>query len=86
MLKKMLLPIIFVVLSYGFWISPEFKTIAAGVAIFLFGMVSLEEGFRAFSGGILEKILEKSTNKLHKSISFGIVTTAIMQSSSLFQS
>ena len=83
MLKKLLLPIIFVVLSYGFWISPDFKTIAAGVAIFLFGMVSLEEGFRAFSGGILEKVLEKSTNKLYKSISFGIVTTAIMQSSSL---
>jgi len=83
MLKKLLLPIIFIVLSYGFWISPDFKTIAAGVAIFLFGMVALEEGFRAFSGGILEKVLEKSTNKLYKSISFGIVTTAIMQSSSL---
>ena len=83
MLRKMLLPIIFVVLSYGFWISPEFKTIAAGVAIFLFGMVALEEGFKAFSGGVLEKILEKSTNKLYKSIGFGIVTTAIMQSSSL---
>ena len=83
MLKKLFLQIIFIVLSYGFWISPDFKTIAAGVAIFLFGMVSLEEGFRAFSGGILEKVLEKSTNKLYKSISFGIVTTAIMQSSSL---
>jgi phosphate:Na+ symporter len=83
MLKKLLLPIIFIFLSYGFWISPEFKTIAAGVAIFLFGMIALEEGFRAFSGGMLENILEKSTNKLYKSISFGIVTTAIMQSSSL---
>ncbi len=83
MLKKMLLPIIFLVLSYGFWLSPDFKTIAAGVAIFLFGMVALEEGFKAFSGGLLEKILEKSTNKLYKSISFGVVTTSIMQSSSL---
>jgi phosphate:Na+ symporter len=83
MLRKMLLPIIFIILSYGFWISPEFKTIAAGVAIFLFGMVALEEGFKAFSGGTLEKILEKSTDKLYKSIGFGIVTTAIMQSSSL---
>jgi len=83
MLKKMLLPVVFVVLSYGFWISPDFKTIAAGVSIFLFGMISLEEGFRAYSGGILEKILEKSTNKLYKSIGFGIVTTALMQSSSL---
>ena len=83
MLRRILLPVIFLILGYGFWISPDFKEIAAGVAIFLFGMISLEEGFKAFSGGALEKVLEKSTNKLHKSIGFGFVTTAIMQSSSL---
>jgi phosphate:Na+ symporter len=64
-------------------VSPDFKEISAGVAIFLFGMLALEEGFRAFSGGVLEKILHVSTNKLWKSISFGFVSTAIMQSSSL---
>ncbi len=83
MLKNILLPTMLVILSYGFWISPDFKEISAGVAIFLFGMLSLEEGFKAFTGGSLEKILQKSTNKLYKSISFGIITTSIMQSSSL---
>jgi len=83
MLKKIFLPTILVVLAYGFWISPNFKEISAGVAIFLFGMISLEEGFKAFSGGLLERILQKSTDKLYKSISFGFVATAIMQSSSL---
>jgi len=83
MLRKILLPTILGILAYGFWISPDFKEIAAGVAIFLFGMLSLEEGFKAFSGGTLEKILQKSTNKLYKSIGFGIITTTIMQSSSL---
>ena len=83
MLRKIFLPTIMVILAYGFWISPDFKEISAGVAIFLFGMLSLEEGFKAFSGGILEKILQKSTDKLYKSISFGFVATAIMQSSSL---
>jgi phosphate:Na+ symporter len=34
-LKKILLPVIFVILAWGFWVSPEFKEIAAGVAIFL---------------------------------------------------
>jgi len=77
------LPTIFIVLGYGFWVSPDFKEISAGVAIFLFGMLSLEEGFRAFSGGMLEKILKRSTDKLYKSIGFGILTTTIMQSSSL---
>nr|MBS9778531.1 Na/Pi cotransporter family protein [Gammaproteobacteria bacterium] len=83
MLKKILLPVILLSLSYGFWISPNFKEIAAGVAIFLFGMVALEEGFKAFSGGALEKFLKRSTSNLGKSTFFGFVTTAFMQSSSL---
>lgn len=82
-LGKVLLPSIFIILAYGFWVSPDFKEISAGIAIFLFGMLSLEEGFRAFTGGILEKILKRTTNKLWKSLSFGVLTTTIMQSSSL---
>jgi len=83
MLRKIFLPSILIVLAYGFWVSPDFKEISAGVAIFLFGMIALEEGFKAFSGGTLEKILQRSTDKLYKSIGFGFITTAIMQSSSL---
>ena len=83
MLRNILLPSILLILGYGFWISPDFKEIAAGVAIFLFGMLSLEEGFRSFTGGILERILKRTTNTLWKSLSFGVVSTTIMQSSSL---
>ncbi len=83
MIRKLLLPIILIILGYGFWASDNFKEIAAGVAIFLFGMLSLEEGFKAFSGGVLENLLKKSTDKLYKSIGFGIVSTTVMQSSSL---
>jgi len=83
MLRKILLPTILFILAYGFWISPDFKEIASGVAIFLFGMLFLEEGFKAFTGGLLEKILQKTTNKLWKSLSFGVVSTTLMQSSSL---
>lgn len=83
MIRKIILPTIFGILAYGFWISPDFKEIAAGVAIFLFGMLSLEEGFKAFTGGVLEGLLRKTTDKLWKSLSFGVVSTTIMQSSSL---
>jgi len=83
MLRRILLPVIFLLLVWGFWISPDFKQIAAGVAIFLFGMLFLEDGFRAFTGGTLEYLLKNTTNRLWKSISFGVVTTTIMQSSSL---
>jgi phosphate:Na+ symporter len=82
-LRKILLPIILAVLAYGFWISPNFKVIAAGLALFLFGMVSLEEGFKAFTGGALENVLRKSTDSIGKSIFLGITSTTIMQSSSL---
>lgn len=83
MTRKILLFVIFVILAYGFWASPDFKTIAAGVAVFLLGMFALEQGFKAFSGGVLENFLQKTTDKTWKSLSFGIVSTTLMQSSSL---
>lgn len=83
MLKRIFLPSIIIILGYGFWLSPDFKTICAGVAIFLFGMLSLDSGFRIFTGGVLEKLLAATTDRLWKSIGFGVVTTSLMQSSSL---
>ncbi|NNJ90083.1 MAG: Na/Pi cotransporter family protein [Gammaproteobacteria bacterium] len=83
MFKKIILYSILLVLAYGFWISPDFKEISAGVAIFLFGMLSLEEGFKTFTGGLLEKLLRKTTDGTFKSLAFGIVSTTLMQSSSL---
>jgi phosphate:Na+ symporter len=83
MLGKIFLPTIFIILSWGFWVSPDFKVIAAGVSIFLFGMLSLDSGLKVFTGGTLERILASTTDKRWKSLTFGIVSTSIMQSSSL---
>ena len=83
MLKKFLLPTILLILAYGFWVSPNFKAISAGVAIFLFGMLSLEEGFRAFTGGALDRLLKRATSSTARSVLFGIMSTSVMQSSSL---
>lgn len=82
-MKRLILPVILGLLISGFWASPEFQEIAAGVAIFLFGMLMLEDGFKLFSGGFLERVLEKATGSVPRSLMFGIVTTTIMQSSSL---
>lgn len=78
-----MLPMVMALLAYGFHRSPNFQEIAAGVAIFLFGMLSLERGFKAFTGGLLENLLNRTTDSLWKSLGFGIVTTTLMQSSSL---
>lgn len=83
LVKKALLLTTLAILAVGFWLSPDFKEIAAGVAIFLFGMLALEKGFRSLTGGVLESLLRKTTDKLWKSLSFGVVSTTVMQSSSL---
>jgi len=83
MYKRIFFPLLLLTLAYEFWSSPNFTDISAGVAIFLFGMLSLEQGFKSFTGGLLDKILKNSTDKLYKSIGFGIISTSIMQSSSL---
>lgn len=65
------------------WWTSHVQQIGAGVAIFLFGMLSMDEGFRAFTGGTLERLLSVSTNRLWKSVSFGVFSTTLVQSSSL---
>ena len=83
MLKKISMPLVLAFLAYAFWQSSDFTEIAAGVALFMFGMICLEDGFKVFTGGTLEGILRKSTDKLWKSLVFGITSTTLMQSSSL---
>lgn len=82
-MKRLFLIIMIAILSYTFLQSKNILSVSAGVAIFLFGMLSLEEGFRFFAGGLLDKFLKKLTSRIYKSIIFGAVTTTLMQSSGL---
>ncbi len=83
MLKKYYYQFFLLFLAFIVFYSHDFKIIIAGVAIFLVGMVFMEEGFKLFSGGVLERALQVSTDTLAKAIGTGIIVTAIMQSSSL---
>ncbi|MDR9466956.1 Na/Pi symporter [Marinospirillum sp.] len=83
MLKRFTLPLVLLLLGYALWASSDFMGIAAGVALFMFGMLCLEEGFKTFTGGTLETLLRKSTDRLWKSLTFGMLSTTAMQSSSL---
>ncbi len=83
MIKRWIFLIVLIVLGLGLFYNPNFKTIAAGVSILLFGMITLEEGFKVFTKGPLRSILAKATDKLYKSISLGAIVTAFIQSSSL---
>ncbi|MDA9970607.1 Na/Pi symporter [Flavobacteriaceae bacterium] len=83
MLKRILFLCFLVVVAVILFFNPNFKTILAGVAILLFGMIMLEEGFKVFTKGPLQNLLKKVTNKLYKSLTAGAFVTALIQSSSL---
>ena len=83
MIKRWIFLIVLIVLGIVLFFNPNFKTIAAGVSILLFGMITLEEGFKVFTKGPLKTVLRKATDKLYKSITLGALTTAFIQSSSL---
>ena len=83
MIKKSVFIGLLAALAVLLYLYANFKTIAAGIAILLFGMVLLEEGFKAFTKGPLQSILKKATDKLYKSITAGAFVTGIIQSSSL---
>lgn len=82
-IKPFLLPATLLLLALALWQSPAFQQIGAGVAIFLLGMMALERGFQLLSGSLLQYVLQNSTDTRLKALSFGVITTSIMQSSSL---
>ncbi len=83
MIKKILFSLILILVGTSFIVNPTTKEVAAGIAILLFGMIMLEEGFSTFVEGPLQKWLKKITNTFYKSFGLGFVTTALLQSSSL---
>ncbi len=57
--------------------------LAGGLALFLYGIFLMSEGFQKIAGERLQKILEKFTNKPIKGIFSGAAVTAVIQSSSI---
>ena len=83
LIEQAWLPVLLLVLLGLMVWSTELATLAAGVGLFVLGIGRLEEGFRAFSGGALERWLKWSTSGLWKSLLVGVVSTALVQSSTL---
>ncbi len=83
MFKKLFLPGLLILLGFVLFTNPTLKEIAAGIAILLFGMIMLEDGFNSFVAGPLQKLLQRATDKLYKSLGLGFLITAVLQSSSL---
>lgn len=82
-MKNIILILVLTALVALFIISPNLKEIAAGISILLIGVMFMEDAFKYFRGGPVERILKKSTSNLPRSFGFGIISTSIIQSSSL---
>lgn len=83
MFKKLFIPMILLLLAYLIISNENIKIISTGIAIFMIGMYFMENGFKLFSGGTLERVLERFTSTNFKSLLTGFITTSIVQSSSL---
>ncbi|WP_284382901.1 Na/Pi cotransporter family protein [Litoribrevibacter albus] len=55
----------------------------SGLGIFLFGMMTLEDALQKLSTNSFRQFLRRSTNNAFSSVFSGIITTAIVQSSSM---
>ena len=60
----------------------DYWRLLAGLGIFLFGMILIEESVRALSGRSFRRIIRLYTNGRLKSIGSGSIVTALLQSSS----
>lgn len=82
-MQKLLIPVAILALCYIFYKFSATIEIISGVAMFLFGMLVMQDGFKMLSGGFLEGAMKTATNSTLKSILFGAVATTFMQSSTL---
>ena len=81
-MRSIILVLVFGALGFLFYESSSFLGACSGIAIFLYGVMCLKNGFNAFST-FIERVLKKWANTVTKSLIFGAVSTMIMQSSGL---
>ncbi len=68
--------------EFGFMDFEHVLMLICGLPLFLFGMNVMGDSLEKFSGGALERVLEKMTNNTFKGFLLGLGVTAIIQSSS----
>lgn len=83
LIRQYSLTLMVIVVIYALSVNEQLGKLCAGIAILLFGMLFLGEGFKAFSGGFLERTLTNYTKTSIRSVIFGAIVTTLMQSSSL---
>ena len=82
-LKIGLMLLAVILFAISFHASDSWLLLCYGLALFLFGMQCMEDGLQGLAGGLIEKILGKSTQTPTKGMLFGMGATFLMQSTTL---
>jgi len=83
MFRYILLGIVCILLIIVMILYPASREIGTGIAILFLSILNLEAGFRIYTEGPLRKMIRRSTDNYIKSLSTGIFSTALLNSSSL---
>jgi len=83
LVKNLAIIAIFAVIIFCMLKSVGILKIAFGLSLFLYAMKVMEDGFTLLASGKLEKFLRDMTGSNTKSLIFGFVSTALIQSSGL---
>jgi phosphate:Na+ symporter len=65
------------------WSEIQVWPVLAGLGLFLFGMLMMEEALKSLTGRSFKKFLRKHTGNSVKAVLSGTLITAILQSSSM---
>ena len=82
-LKWLSIVLLLALLGWSFWYSASWLQLCYGLALFLFGMQCIEEGLHNTAGGMLERLMARSTATPLRGMLFGIGATFVLQSSTL---
>ena len=82
-LKGVVLTLVCALALYFLFQNAGVMRVCAGVCLFLFSMLLLEQCFKLLSGGILDHFLNRVADKNWKSFTFGFVLATLVQSSGL---
>lgn len=82
-IRNLLFGLVAISLLYTFRGNPSWVELCSGLAFFLFGMQCMNDGLQQLAGSKLEKILARSTSTKPKGLFFGMLSTMILQSTTV---
>lgn len=83
MIKKFTIYLSLIFFGFFLFKSQSFLLLCFGLCLFIYAMTTLEQSFKLMGGSSFPKFIKYCTRSRFKSFLFGLISTAVMQSSGL---